>query len=170
MLKLLGALLIIACGGLGGYLLSREYAQRPPELQAWLMVLQRLETEISYAATPLGEALGKISAHSGAQIQAVVQQIANLLNQGNSAAEAFEQALDLAYSRSALKIKDVEILNNLALALGISDCQDQMRHLQLAGEQLKAEIRQAEEDARKNVRLYNYLGVCSGIALVLLVF
>ncbi|MCQ2559360.1 MAG: stage III sporulation protein AB [Clostridia bacterium] len=170
MLKLLGALLIVACGGLGGYVLSREYARRPPELKAWLTVLQRLETEISYAATPLGEALAKIAPHSGCQIQAAVQQAADLLNRGHSAAEAFDQALESTYARSSLRISDLGILNNLALALGISDCQDQIRHLQLAGEQLKVEIVQAEEEARKNVKLYNYLGVCSGIALVLLVF
>ena len=91
-------------------------------------------------------------------------------DRGYTAAEAWYKALDKYYAISALRERDVLILKNLGNALGISDRQDQSKHLRLAAEQLKMECSRAEEEAKRNVKLCNYMGFCGGLALVLLIY
>jgi len=68
MLKIAGCLLIISAGSFAGISLARNYARRPGELRNMITALQMLETEISYTATPLPEALTRMAACCSAVI------------------------------------------------------------------------------------------------------
>lgn len=172
MFKLLGAgLTLAACTGIG-FTLAREYTERPRQLRAIESALQMLETEIVYGATPLTEALDHIAAGCDPGVTVLFQQTAKELRQagGCTAGEAWRQALDAFYQASAVKTADIAVLKRLGASLGLSDRRDQEKHLKLAREQLRQEIRLAEELALKNSRLYRYLGVLGGLALVLVLY
>ncbi|KUK81824.1 MAG: Putative thioredoxin [Pelotomaculum thermopropionicum] len=62
------------------------------------------------------------------------------------------------------------ILRNLGSSLGISDRDDQIKHLHLAMEQIRAETVAAEEEAARNVKLWSYLGFLGGLLLVLVLY
>ncbi len=172
MLKLIGALLIISATGLAGWSVAREYARRPVELKQFITALQMLETEIIYAATPLPEAFGKIAEQLEPQAASFFRQAAGELasRQGCSAREAWHRALDSYAARSALARGDLSILRGLGGNIGISDRDDQVKHLRLAAEQLKAACAAAESLADKNVKLWHYLGLLGGLLVVLALY
>lgn len=172
MLKIIGTFLVLAAGGGAGLIYAMSCSRHPGELRAILSALQLLETEINYTATPLAEALGKVAARSDKSVAPLFYTAAELLGQntGRHAGEAWQMALDKFYPGSNLSPRDYAILLNLGWALGISDCRDQRKHLQLASEQIKLELSRAVEAARKNVKMWAYLGIGGSMALVLVVY
>ncbi len=172
MLKLIGGLLVLAASGLGGWQVSRSYARRPVELRQFIAALQVLETEITYAATPLPEALGGVAEQVGVPVAFFFRQVAGDLgaHRGCSAREAWHKALDYYGPRSALGASDLGILRGLGNSIGISDREDQSKHLRLAGEQLKIAMAMAEDAAGKNVKMWNYMGLLGGLVIVLALY
>lgn len=172
MLKIIGASLALAASTGIGFTMARDYTERPRQLRAIESALQMLETEIVYGATPLTEALDHIAAGCDPGVNVLFRQTASELRQagGCTAGEAWRQALAALYQASAVKDTDIAVLKRLGASLGLSDRRDQEKHLKLAREQLKREIRLAEELAEKNGRLCKYLGVLGGLALVLVLY
>jgi len=171
-LKLIGALLVVAASSLWGWQMSRNYARRPVELRQFIAALQMLETEITYAATPLPEALGGVAEQVSAPAASFFRQVSSELgtHRGCSAREAWHDTLAEYGVLSALGASDFSILRGLGNSLGISDRSDQSKHLHLAAEQLKTALAMAEEAALKNVKLWNYMGLLSGLVLVLALY
>jgi len=172
MLRLVGSSVIIFGCGLIGMYTAHNYSQRPEELRHLQSALQMLVTEITYAATPMAEALRSIAARSDKRVSILFEYILAEFssNPGCTANEAWEKALQKFYIRTTLAKGDLAILSNLGKALGISDRQDQTRHLHLAIEHLGAEIISARNDASKYVKLWNYIGFLGGLVVVLLLY
>lgn len=172
MLKLMGSLLVLLAGGLAGVTVARNYSRRPQELRSLQSALQMLETEITYTATPLPEALGHVAARAGESVAPLFTRTREelLSMSGCTAREAWEAALKEFYPATALTPADLAILRQLGNALGISDRQDQSKHLRLAMEQMRVEIVRAEEESQRYVKLWNYLGLLAGLAIVLMLY
>ncbi len=172
MFKLIGGLLVVVASGLAGWQVSRSYAGRPVELRQFISALQLLETEITYAATPLYEALSGVAEQVGVPAASFFRQVAFELgaHRGYSAREAWHGALEVYSRRSALGPGDLSILRGLGNNLGMSDREDQSKHLRLAAEQLKTAMAMAEEAATKNVKLWNYMGLLGGLVIVLALY
>lgn len=172
MLRLAGSLVIIFGCGLIGMFNARNYSQRPEELRHLQSALQMLVTEITYAATPMAEAFRSIAARCDKRVSILFEYILAELGScpGCTAHEAWEKALRKFYIRTTLAKSDLAILSNLGKALGISDRQDQTRHLLLAIEHLGVEIQSARDDASKYVKLWNYIGFLGGLVVVLLLY
>lgn len=170
MFKIAGALLIIVAGGALGFLVARNYARRPQELRALQSALSLLETEIVYAATPLAEALDQVGRRSEPCVSALFARAGAALAAyaGTTVQEAWARALDGYYPDSCLRPEDLAVLQSIGKVLGVSDRQDQAKHLRLARERLRAQIVKAENEAHHNVRLWRYLGLFAGLATVLM--
>jgi stage III sporulation protein AB len=172
MLKILGCALILLAGGGAGMTMAGHYARRPRDLRSLQAALKMLETEITYTATPLPEALGRVAERAGPRLAPLFNRAREelLSPSGRTAREAWESALKAFYPTSALVPSDLAVLRQLGPALGISSVQDQSKHLHLAMEQLGVEMARAEEEASRYVRLWNYLGFLGGLALVLMLY
>lgn len=172
MLKLVGAVMVIAASGLSGLVVAGNYSRRPRDLRSLRAALQMLETEVAYSATYLPEALRQVAGRCDQATAPLFLRAADELSSmsGVTAAEAWEKALDHYCPGTALKSGDLSILRNLGGSLGISDKEDQIKHLRLAMEQLSAESAAAEEDASRNVKLWSYLGFLGGLLAVLLLY
>lgn len=169
---MLGALILVVSGGVAGMLVARQYARRPRELKSLLSSIQMLETEIIYAATPLAEALERVAQGSDPAVADFFLRAARPLKDRNGCTswEAWEKAQAWYYTVNSLSQREMSILSNLGRALGISDRDDQLKHLKLACEQLKREIARAEEEAVKNTRMWNYLGFCASTVLAIILY
>ncbi|MCL6639311.1 MAG: stage III sporulation protein AB [Firmicutes bacterium] len=170
MLKVIGAaLLILACGSLG---LGRAaaYRRRPAELRAIRSALTMLETEIVYGATALPEAFARVSRRCDRAVAPLFQAAAEELEamSGLTAAEAWDRALRFYYPATSLAPQDLAPLRDLGASLGVSDREDQRRHLRLAVEQLGAGGAAAELEAAKNEKIWSYMGFLGGLMIVLL--
>lgn len=172
MLKLVGAALVVAASGLTGMAVSNSYSRRPRELRSLRSALQMMETEIAYGATRLPEALGLVAARCDQAAAPLFAGAAAELKtmSGLTAAEAWEKSLKNYYPGTALRPQDLSILRSLGASLGISDREDQIKHLHLTIEQLTAETGAAEDEAQRNVKLWSYLGFLGGLMAVLVLY
>lgn len=172
MLKLTGAVIVILSVGFTGITIANRYSRRLQELRSLLPALQMLETEITYAATLLPEALHLVALRCPEIIAPLFEKAAAELfsMSGFTVWEAWGKALEIFSHQSALNKADLAILHNLGGVLGISDRQDRSKHLCLAREQLKIQVEKAEEEAAKNVKLWNYLGFLGGLVVVLILY
>lgn len=172
MLKLAGAVIVIVASGLSGLVVAGNYSRRPRELRALRSALQMLETEVAYSATYLPEALKQVAGRCDQSSALLFSGAADELSSmsGATAAEAWEKALNNYYPGTALKAGDLSVLRHLGGTLGISDKEDQIKHLRLAMEQLSAATAAAEDEAARNVKLWSYLGFLGGLLVVLLLY
>ncbi|AQS58492.1 stage III sporulation protein SpoIIIAB [Desulforamulus ferrireducens] len=170
MLKILGAATVIISCTLIGLIVANGYSRRPREIRALLNALQMLETEVSYGATPLPEALALVAQRCDPRVALLFNRASEelLTLRGITARESWQAALNELYPKSALNQSDRTILLELGNNLGVSDREDQLKHLALAREQLKLEQAKAEEDSQRNTKIYNYLGFLGGLTLVLI--
>lgn len=172
MLKLVGSAMVVAASGLGGMAVAGNYSRRPRELRSIRTALQMLETEIAYGATHLQEALSRVADRCDRSVAALFSRTAAELSSmsGVTAAQAWEKSICSYHRQSALKAQDLAILRSLGSSLGISDREDQIKHLRLAMEQIGSENLRAEEEAARNVKLWSYLGFLGGLLVVIVLY
>ena len=72
-----------------------------------------------------------------------------------------------AWGLPAVVLNDLTVLGE---ALGVSDVEDQRRHLQVTRLRLEDAYRQAEQEWRTNWKLWSYLGFAAGLLILLLIF
>lgn len=171
-LKLIGACMTLGACGSMGLVWAGVHEKRPRQLTALEGALQLLETEITYGATPLPEAMEQVAGRCDPQAAGLFMMTAREFAKmgGVTAAEAWERALGRFFPATALDETDLNILIRFGASLGISDRQDQAKHLKLAMNQLKAAAGRAEAEARKNSNIFKYLGFLGGMLLVLILY
>jgi stage III sporulation protein AB len=155
-----------------GFSIAQNFIRRPIQLKVIQAALHMLETHIIYSAAPLPEALQNISQGCDPKIAPIFRRTGELLSrpEGYSAAEAWQMALEEFYPETSLNENDLQVLKNFGESLGISDREDQSKHLRLAAEQLKTSMAMAEDAAAKNVKMWNYMGLLGGLVLVLALY
>jgi stage III sporulation protein AB len=164
--------MVVAATSWIGLQIANQYRQRPLQLREFQSSMQCLETEISYGLTPLPRALERVAKlHQGlvGEIFATARDIL-LFKQGISVREAWNEAVHNLWDRLALAPSDREILVNFGSTLGVSDRNDQVKHLKLAMAQLANAEAQAWDAKEKNERMYKSLGVLGGLAIVILLY
>lgn len=171
-LKLVGASLVLVSSSMTGNLIAKNFLERPKQLRQLRHGLQILETEISYAASFLPEALKRIAKASEPPVGSLFDKTSQLLlnQEGYTATEAWQQAIEENLSALVIKDSDKEILLQLGASLGCSDREDQVKHLRLAQEYLQKEEEKAEKEGEKNAPLWRYFGLVFGAAIIILLF
>lgn len=166
---LAAAAVFVAASG-WGWLVARQLTRRPLELASIAAALEVLRTEIAYARTPLPQALRRAAAGSGGPAGGLMREVAAGLDAGTgrTAADAWADALASADARSAWTPADVATLARLGQALGRSDAAEQTRHIAICVEQLRQLQAEAHAAAERQGRMWRYLGVLLGVALVLM--
>ncbi|MEO3944384.1 stage III sporulation protein AB [Gorillibacterium sp. CAU 1737] len=171
MLKTFGALLILIAGILFGLFQSQSLARRPKQLRQLGLALKRLETEIGYGATPLPEALKTSAVSLSPPLAAIFLDAAERMTEPGTvrtAAECWSAAVQRGFPRTALKEPEREAILQLGATLGISDTQDQLKHLHLALHHLAVEESHASDEERQYGKIWKSLGVL-GAALVVVI-
>ncbi|NLK52690.1 MAG: stage III sporulation protein AB [Syntrophomonadaceae bacterium] len=172
MLKLFGALLVVITGGFIGFGIAEKYRLRPLQLRAIQSSLMMLQTEISYTATPLPEALNRVAARCEFSAKELFAETARGLQkkQGLTASEAWASTLLNWQKKTVLKPGELSILHNLGEVLGTSEREEQIKHLLLAREQLHEEEVKAEKDRSKNETMWKYAGLLISLLIVVIIY
>lgn len=172
MLNMVGALIVLISGALIGFYQAAQYANRPKQIRQLIQALQRLETEINYGFTPLPEALKRISHSIPEPVSTIYAQAAEQLtiNNGRSTKESWQQVIADNWKRSAMKASEMDIMLQVGSTLGISDRQDQIKHIHLAIYQLQGEEDTAKEEQRRYEKMWKSLGVLGGALVVILMY
>lgn len=172
MLKLLGAALILLAGTLFGWHQALQLSRRPVQIAELIRALQRLETEIVYGFTPLPEALTSIGRSLTGAVGKLFCLIGRELSESNgrSAQLIWQQSIAQEWRNTAMKPAEREILCQLGVTLGMTDRDDQMKHLRLTILQLQGESDLARDEQQKYERMWKSLGVLLGALVVIIMY
>lgn len=168
MIRFMAALLIVgACSGLG-FGMAERVRQRPRQLRQLQFALSLLQGEIRYRHTPLPSALST----AAARISGPVAEMFTALARGLEAADGQSIALIWEQVRQppglGLNLDDRAVLDSLVPVLGCGGVEEQVRQLDLHLEQLRQAEQAAELWRQRNEKMWCYLGVFAGIAIVLI--
>ncbi|MBO7743982.1 stage III sporulation protein AB [Paenibacillus sp. MWE-103] len=171
MVKLIGAALIIFAGTMIGWLQAARYAARPNQIRQLIHALQRLETEIGYGFTPLPEAIARCAAHVPEPAASLLRDVNGRLGGAGepSFRESWEAAVAAIWPNTAMRQPEQAALVRLGHNLGISDREDQLKHLKLAAQQLAFEEEAARQDSARYAKMWRSLGVLTAALIVILI-
>lgn len=169
-LKLCGLLILGGTGTYYGFYRAARYIARTQQLRQLMSFLQALEMHIAYAGTILPQALAQAAATVHDPVAAVFRTVAYRVGEAGrlTPSQALTQTLREKSGDLALQAPELDVLAHLGECLGRSDRQDQVKHLRLAQQQLLVIAQEAAIEQERNVRLWRYLGACSGAAMVIL--
>lgn len=171
MLNIFGALLVIGAGTCFGMLKARRLADRPAQIRRLVRMLNQLETEIAFGYTPLPEALNRIGRQGADPLTGLFREAAKRLEEEEGAVtEAWRQAVEQVWGRTAMKNGEKDIVLTLGHTLGATDRDDQTRHLRLAVKQLETLEPDAAEEQRKYEKMWKSLGLLGGALIAVLLY
>lgn len=170
--KFFYSIIIIICSSLLGLIHAKAYVERSRLLKGFLSTLQMLETEIVYGATPLPDLMKKVGSKSKKEIKEIFFQVSDLLNHNSGASfdEIWSRAVVEKTRNTYFAREDVDLLLSLGKNLGISNCQDQVKHIRLVEEEIKRHYESALVEEGKNVKLFKNLGFLLGTAIVIILY
>jgi len=166
LLEVAGFLAVVGAFAAAGNLVAASYRARTVQLAAFRTGLDLLETEVTFAAASMPVALERVGAGLAPPVGTVFQRAAAYLRSGAglSAGEAWERAARDLFPDTALERDDLDVLLALTPYLGVTDREDQRRHLRLAAERLRAREEAARAEQGAAERMWRYLGVLGGLA------
>lgn len=171
-MKLILSIAIIFCSSLLGVIFSNTYIERTKLIKGLLSTLQMLETEIVYGATPIPILLKKVGSKSKKEIADIFLEVSNLLNekQGETFEEVWHSSINKKAEDTNFNKDDIEILLSLGKNLGISNSEDQVKHIRLVREEFRRQYEISIIEQNKNAKLYKNLGFLLGLAIVIMLY
>ncbi|SHE94864.1 stage III sporulation protein SpoIIIAB [Clostridium fallax] len=152
-----------------GSIYGSTFKKRLVQLKNLEDSLMTLEHQITYVMTPLPDGIKYIAEKSKKPLQDYYMEVYKIIESGraDSPYEAFVTAYDKEKNNLNLKEEDMEIVFDFGKNLGQTSVEGQQKIFTLILERIKKQIKFKEEECVKNEKLYKYLGVCSGIMIVI---
>ena len=157
--------LILVSSTLIGKFFSNKYIYRLEELEDVKNSLNILKTKIKFTYEPIPEVFGEIAENVNSNISRLFL-LAKQNMEKMSAGEAFEEAVDNIICN--LKNEDKKVIKMLSKLLGRTDVEGQISQIEITEEFLENQIKEAEEEKKKNERLYTRLGTVIGLTIVII--
>lgn len=169
MLKLIGGVGIIVAATSMGFVYSKVFAERVSQLRDIQYILNYLESEIIYTATPLTIALMTAGENQEGVVGQVFVNISKLIRdrKAESILDAYNQSIKLYQSQLYLEKEEFDILASFVRSLGSADIEGQKKNFNLTIKKLETFEKSAEQTRTKNEKLYKYLGLCAGVLIVI---
>lgn len=169
-LKLIGSLLVFLVSSCIGFQMAARCQARPRHLRQIISCLGSLRSYIIYACLPLHEAISQCTNGVDGPVAVFFQKIARLLE--NEALltpqEIIKRVLSEMQGNLMLKNPEIEVLHVLGGNLGVMNSKEQDKYLSLVIEQLERFENEATRLRDLNTKMYRYLGVCGGMAIVII--
>jgi len=170
-LKLIFAISIVIISTYIGFSYGDTFRKRRDELKEILKALTILENDIIYGTTPLPEALENLSDKLSEPVTNFVKAITYRLTKGD-VESVYRGALEeflLLENEFYLCDEDKKIMADFFKSLGESGVYGQEKIFSLAIEGIKMNLKDADEIAKKNIKLYRYLGLCFGAMIMIFI-
>ncbi|CAM5583033.1 MULTISPECIES: stage III sporulation protein SpoIIIAB [Niallia] len=169
MIKIIGAILILASTSWGGMEFSKLLSQRPKQIRALKSALQSLEAEIMYGHTPLHEASRRLAEQLNEPLRSFFAGFAErLLKEDTTVKEAWTASLHEIWKKTAMKDSELEIMKQFGETLGRHDRFSQQKQIMLTLTHLEREEEEAREIQGKYEKMIRSLGFLSGLLIVIL--
>lgn len=158
----MGALILIAAGTLAGYAESHKLTERVQQLEAFLRFLSAAQTEIRFSGLPVEQIIQR----HGGELE-FLRLCGESCLQGGYFIASWQAGVANGTKGRGLHSEDIALFNGFGEGFGASDVDGQLSHCamytQLVGERLK----NAREEKEKKFKLYQMLGIFSGMVAAL---
>lgn len=170
MIKIFGCMIVLITSTLAGFFYAEKFKNRVKELNEIEACIYQLRNEIIYTHTPLVEALMSVADKTIEPLKSFFKIISSNLLERNfdSVYDAFKSGFKICSGDMNIIKGDKLIILNLSKSLGETDIDGQIAVFELTIENLKKQIKDAEEIMKKSVKMYRYLGFCVGAMLVIM--
>ena len=148
-----------------GILVSKKYGNRVNELKQMKNALSILSAQIQFTYEPLPKIFLEISNKMNTNIGKIFNIAQENMDQ-KTAGQAWVYAVE--NSNTNLNKEDKEIIKNLSNLLGQVDVDGQLKEIKLVDNFLDAQIEKAEQEKKKNEKLYKTLGITVGLSIVII--
>ncbi|MDD2400707.1 MAG: stage III sporulation protein SpoIIIAB [Clostridia bacterium] len=165
-----GAFCIIGGCGYIGFKIAHIYSKRVELFRFLQNGFSLLETEINYSSTPLPLALERVGMKINKDCGSLFAKAATMLHRKNgiTASEAWNEGIITLSNKVPLTKEEKELLNVFGHGLGCSDKEEQLKNIALTKKQLYMVEKSVEEEQKKNQKMWQYLGICTGAVIVLI--
>lgn len=169
LIRIFGMVMVFsACAGLGIHAAGvvRRTVRQLTQLK---LSLEMMQCEISYSLTPIGKLCGILSSACGGEVGAFYGAMEQKLKDGTrSVAEAAGAAMS---ETTGLRLTPLarQSLMELFGSFGKFGSEEQLKLIALTMERITAELSELSAQKQSRCRCYEALGVCAGLAMVILV-
>lgn len=151
-----------------GNLISKKYRNRVDELKNFKEAFSILEAKIKFTYEPLGDIFEEISnLFYKNKIGSIFKETKNGLKK-SGLRESWENSIDANKNKLSLKSEDINIIKNIGNMLGKTDIDGQLNEIKLNISFLDTQIIKAEEECKKNEKMYRTLGTIFGLAIIII--
>lgn len=164
-LKYILLIIIFSLSTAIGMMISKMYENRVTELKEFKNILNIIKTKIKFTYEPLAEIFGQISKDNTTKVEEIFSKMANRLeySQVKTVWENCIQEADIS-----IKQEDKDILKKLGKLLGQTDVEGQVSEIEVTESFLDIQIDKAEEEKKKNKKMYKTLGIVMGLVFVII--
>ena len=160
---------IFAGSSITGILLANKYKSRIQELKSFKEMMNILENKIKFTYEPLGNIFDDITKlYSNKNQVCKIFEQTKINMEKNDVCFSWEKAIDKSKQNMCLNKEDINIIKGLGKQLGKTDVEGQVSEIALTNEFLDIQIKDAEEQCKKNEKMYKTLGTIIGIAIVII--
>ena len=167
MLRLIGAGLILLACGCFGFSLAAGYRKEETALHQIIGALEYMEWELQYRLTPLPELCRRTGNQAHGMVKHIFLALAEELEQQMLPDAA--SCMDTVLSQNTnLSGKVRSVLHDLGSCLGCFDLPGQLQGLSSCRQRCMEELCLLQTNKENRLRSYQMLGVCTGLALAIL--
>lgn len=148
-----------------GMLYSKKYTNRVKDLREMKNALHMLKTKIQFTYEPIPSLFKEMSQKLNRPVSTIFQKAYQEMATKNLE-QAWQSALETVNTN--LKQEDITILKDLGRMLGKTDIEGQMSSIEITQNFIETQIKIAEEESKKNGKLYKNLGITIGLAMILI--
>ena len=150
-----------------GMTIAKSYENRVVELKEFKNMLNIMKTKIKFTYEPLAEIFKQIANKNETNVEKIFGQMANQITyyQTREVWENCIQEADISINQ-----EDKDILKKLGKLLGQTDVEGQVSEIEVTENFLNMQIDKAEEEKKKNQKMYKTLGVTIGLIFVIILF
>ena len=169
-MKIIGSIVIILSLSLIGRLSSNKLSKHVNYLNLMIEVLEFIKSDMSYNKSAILEITKKLSKDIYLDKLGLFDRLYKKLIKGKSMINAWKEALKDNDIKFILNKSELAEIERIGYWLGNSDVEGQISNINLTLDFLKKNLIKAQEDKEKYYKIYNNLGVLSGIAVVILIW
>ena len=168
MLKILGLLCVVGSASAVGFGFAAGVRRQAEQLRALQTALGQMKSETAYRMTPLPELLSQVGADTDGAVGALFSRCALELRRRTSTVQ-FAMQTALAHTPGlSLPQSARRALLALSGALGKFDVDGQCRAIDLARSRVDEALEDVELASRARCRSYRTLGMCTGLAIAVI--
>lgn len=169
MQKLVGSILILAASTGIGVAKGMELQKHLRELESLKQLFLMLQSEITYAKSPFGEAFFHISGRMRGAFSKWLKELSAQLEEksGKTYDMLWNESITLHFQKSLLTKEELEALREVGASMGYLDEEMQIGMIHLYLEQLEHSILKMRQEMSAKKKLCNCLGIMGGVFLVI---